>query len=199
MSDDDVFRIVLGLGLLLVLPVAGYFRFRSHQSREKLDRWQEGLFILIGLRLCGAVAAAGLVAWLIDPELLAWSALPLPLWLRWAGVAVWAVAGVMLGWTLGHLGKNLTDTVVTRKEHTLVTSGPYRWVRHPFYLTGLIGIVSITLITANAYFPLLGGIGLTLLALRTPKEEANLIARFGDEYREYMRRTGRFFPKLSAR
>jgi len=30
------------------------------------------------------------------------------------------------------LGKNLTDTVVTRKEHTLVTSGPYRWVRHPF-------------------------------------------------------------------
>jgi protein-S-isoprenylcysteine O-methyltransferase Ste14 len=34
------------------------------------------------------------------------------------------------------------------------------------------------------------------LAIRLPKEEANLVARFGDEYRAYMQRTGKFFPKL---
>jgi protein-S-isoprenylcysteine O-methyltransferase Ste14 len=199
MNDDDVFRIVLGAGLLLVLPVAGYFRFRSHQSGEKLDRMQEGLFILVALRLCGVLGAAGLIAWLVNPELLGWSALPLPPWARWVGVGILGVAAVLLTWTLSHLGKNLTDTVVTRKEHTLVTSGPYRWVRHPFYVTGLVGTVSITLITANAYFAALGAVGLALLALRTPKEEANLIARFGDDYRAYMRRTGRFFPRLGTR
>ena len=34
------------------------------------------------------------------------------------------------------------------------------------------------------------------MAIRTPQEEANLIAKFGDEYRQYMKRTGRFLPKL---
>ncbi|MEY2817845.1 MAG: hypothetical protein RL275_1308, partial [Chloroflexota bacterium] len=35
-----------------------------------------------------------------------------------------------------------------------------------------------------------------VMAIRTPKEEANLIAKFGDEYREYMKRTGKFLPKF---
>ena len=43
------------------------------------------------------------------------------------------VTAVLLIWTLRSLGPNLTDTVVTRQAHTLVTRGPYRWVRHPFY------------------------------------------------------------------
>jgi len=43
------------------------------------------------------------------------------------------LGGGLLIWTLRTLGANLTDTVITRKEHTLVTSGPYRWVPHPFY------------------------------------------------------------------
>jgi protein-S-isoprenylcysteine O-methyltransferase Ste14 len=35
-----------------------------------------------------------------------------------------------------------------------------------------------------------------VLAIRTPTEEANLIAKFGDDYRAYMQRTGRFLPRL---
>jgi protein-S-isoprenylcysteine O-methyltransferase Ste14 len=42
----------------------------------------------------------------------------------------------------------------------------------------------------------LGIVTFILMAIRTPKEEANLIEKFGDEYREYMNRTGRFLPKL---
>ena len=41
-----------------------------------------------------------------------------------------------------------------------------------------------------------GVLAFILMAIRTPKEEANLIEKFGDEYREYMKRTGRFLPKL---
>jgi protein-S-isoprenylcysteine O-methyltransferase Ste14 len=43
----------------------------------------------------------------------------------------------------------------------------------------------------------LSALAFTAMAARTPKEEANLIEKFGDEYREYMKRTGRFLPKLS--
>ena len=100
-------------------------------------------------------------------------------------------------WTLSSLGKNLTDTVVTRKEATLVTVGPYRWVRHPFYVTAALLMFSVTILTANWLIGLTSVIVLVLLAVRTPKEEAMLIERFGDQYRDYMTKTGRFIPRLS--
>ncbi len=45
--------------------------------------------------------------------------------------------------TLRSLGKNLTDTVVTRRAHTLVTSAPYRWVRHPFYDALALAVLAV--------------------------------------------------------
>jgi protein-S-isoprenylcysteine O-methyltransferase Ste14 len=56
--------------------------------------------------------------------------------------------------------------------------------------------VAFGLIADNWFIALLGILAFTAMAVRTPKEEANLIEKFGDEYREYMKRTGRFFPKL---
>jgi protein-S-isoprenylcysteine O-methyltransferase Ste14 len=99
-------------------------------------------------------------------------------------------------WTLSSLGKNLTDTVVTRKAATLVTHGPYRWVRHPFYVTAALLMASVTVLTANWLIGLTSLIVLSLLAVRTPKEEAMLIERFGEQYRDYMAKTGRFVPRL---
>ena len=98
--------------------------------------------------------------------------------------------------TFRTLGKNLTDTVVTRTEHTLVTRGPYRWVRHPFYLATALAVVANSLVTANWFLALTGGISFGLLVLRTRIEEEKLIERFGEDYNEYMKRTGRFLPRL---
>ena len=134
-------------------------------------------------------------AFLVDPSLTRWSSLPLPEWLRWSGIAIGAAAGVWVIWTFSHLGKNLTDTVVTRREHTLITSGPYQWIRHPFYL-GVAGTVaSVSLATANWFVAVTGVVVLVLLVVRTDREEAKLIERFGDDYRTYMARTGRFWPR----
>ena len=57
-------------------------------------------------------------------------------------VGVGVVAACLLIWTFRSLGTNLTDTVVTRKDHTLVTSGPYRFVRHPFYVAYTLAIAA---------------------------------------------------------
>jgi protein-S-isoprenylcysteine O-methyltransferase Ste14 len=89
----------------------------------------------------------------------------------------------------------LTDTVVTRRDHTLVTTGPYRWVRHPFYVAGVVGVVGVSLILANWFLLLVGGLAMALLVVRTAKEEELLLARFGEDYRRYAERTGRFFPR----
>jgi protein-S-isoprenylcysteine O-methyltransferase Ste14 len=58
--------------------------------------------------------------------------------------------------------------------------------------------VSFGMIVDNWFIVALGMLTFILMAIRTPREEANLIEKFGNEYREYMKRTGRFFPKVGT-
>ena len=197
MNPDQTFRAILIVVFLLVLPIGIYHRLRSQATREKLDRRQEGLFILATLRPLGAAFWFGLIAWMVDPGWMAWSSMSLPVWLRWTGVGVIAIACGLLVWTFRSLGTNLTDTVVTRQKHTLVLHGPYRWIRHPFYDSAASLMVAISMIAAN-WFLVMGVVVFSLLILRTRTEEANLVARFGDSYRTYMERTGRFLPRIGA-
>lgn len=97
---------------------------------------------------------------------------------------------------LSSIGTNISPSHATRAGHQLITHGPYRWVRHPLYSAGLLLCVSLTLLTALWALGVGMLIPLAVLLWRTPREEARLIALFGDEYRAYMRRAGRFFPRL---
>ncbi len=151
---------------------------------------------LVALRLSGLALWVAALAYLIRPSSMAWASVALPHWLRWAGAVPGVAATALMYWTLTNLGKNLTDTVVTRAEHTLVQTGPYRWVRHPFYVTAALLIVSVSLLAANWAIALAGVAVVILLVIRTPNEERHLSARFGSQYQAYMDRTGRFFPRL---
>jgi protein-S-isoprenylcysteine O-methyltransferase Ste14 len=196
MEHEQPFRIALIVFFLAVLPIGLYHRIKSQATREKLDRRQEGTFILVTLRPLAAALWFGVFAWMINPEWMAWSRLSLPEWLRWTGVVLAGTGGGLLLWTFRSLGKNLTDTVVTRHEHKLVMHGPYRWIRHPLYTSVALLVAAMSLVAANWFF-LVTGIGvLSLLVVRTRTEEANLVARFGDSYRTYMNRTGRFLPRI---
>ena len=196
MTDDELFRWILIAGFFLTLPIGIYHRFRAHTG-EPLDRRQEGWFIFLSVRILGGLgmlAALVLVFW--NPSWMAWSFIPLPAWLRWTGVGLGMATMLLLTWTFHRLGRNITDTVVTRREHSLITTGPYRWVRHPFYVAFLLGTTAISLVLANWLVLLVGTTAFVLLAIRSRKEEENLELRFGDEYRRYRARTGAFFPRL---
>ena len=118
MNHDQTFRVVLIAGWLILLPIAIYHRIQSQATGEKLDRRQEGLFILLTLRPLGIVNMLGLIAYMVHPSWMAWSSMPLPNWLWWTGVDIGVVAGAVFIWRLHTLGKNLTDTVVTRKKRS---------------------------------------------------------------------------------
>ncbi len=199
MSDDRIFQVALIIGFLTFFPVAFYFRVRSQATGEPLDRRQEGWFILLTLRPAGLLFMGSLIAYAIDPSNLAWSAIPFPASLRWIGAVLYFLSGMLLMWTMKTLGPNLTDTVVTRRAHSLVRRGPYRWVRHPFYLSAALLGIGSTLGTASWFLALVGVTFFSLLVMRTRTEEQKLVERFGDSYLSYMDETGRFWPKVGGR
>lgn len=196
MSTEAAVRAASIVVMLLILPVGIYHRVKSQSTNEALDRRQEGMFILATLRPLGAVFWFGLFAWMINPAWMSWSSVTLPAWIRWMGVAVLLMGSGLFVWTFRSLGTNLTDTVVTRKQHTLVQHGPYRWIRHPLYTSAALLIAALSLICANWFLLLTGMALLCVLVMRTRIEEGNLVARFGDGYRQYMERTGRFVPRI---
>jgi protein-S-isoprenylcysteine O-methyltransferase Ste14 len=195
MTEETPFRAVLAIGFFAVLAIIIPHRIKSATVKEPLDRRQEGLFILLTLRPFGLALYVGVIAYLINPAWMTWSSLALPAGARWAGAAVFALAIGLLVWTLPSLGTNLTDTVVTRRAHTLVTRGPYRWVRHPFYDAMALLILAFALLAANWFVLIAGVFVFTLLAIRSGTEEAKLAARFGEPYLAYRERTGKFLPR----
>ena len=196
MPSENPFRIALVVIIVATMAVTVYHRLQAARSGETISRKVEGYAFAISLRFAGLCLWIATLGYLLFPASFRWASMPLPESARWVGVVAGSLCSLLMYWTLSSLGKNLTDTVVTREEASLVTHGPYRWVRHPFYATAALLMASVTVLTANWLIGMTSLIVLSLLAVRTPQEEAMLIERFGDEYRVYMAKTGRFIPRI---
>lgn len=190
---QDPIRSAVMASFAVLFAVGVYRRILSH-SGEPLDRSKEGWPLMIGIRVLGLVSIVQTILVLTRPSAIAWARIDLPLAVRWVGVVVIVSAVALLCWMFVSLGRNLTDTVVTRREATLVQHGPYRYIRNPMYSGLMLLGVGLGLALENVSIPasILGVF--SLQAIRTRTEEKYLIERFGDSYRDYMRRVGRFLP-----
>ena len=194
MTNDQA-RLILLFSIAGGMPIGIYHRLRA-RTGERLDRLQEGWPILLSLRPLGAAFVVGLAAFLIKPSSMAWASLHLPNWARWTGIGFSAAAIVLVTWMFHTLGHNLTDTVVARRDATLITSGPYYWVRHPMYLALALGVIGNALIADSGYLAIVGTAAFLVVVARTRIEERNLVACFGRDYEAYMKTTGRFLPRI---
>ena len=195
MSNEITFRLITVLLLGAALSISIYFRSRAECEGGRM-RTSEGQGLVVVLRLLGLLVLLPLFGYVINPDWVAWARFDLPNWARGLAALVAFATLPVFYWIFASIGNNISPTQATREHHQLVTHGPYRWVRHPLYSTGFIMAVCLTLITSLWWL----GVGmitpLAILLLRTSAEEARLIETFGDEYREYMQRTGRFLPRL---
>jgi protein-S-isoprenylcysteine O-methyltransferase Ste14 len=200
MSQESALRLAFWVLLAGVLLMRGYFSYQVRRAGERLlpdraavEREGKGSF---AIRFVGFFLLMGfLVLYGIHPAWLQRIEFALPPWLRWAGFGLGLVSLAFWTWVQAELGKHWSAQLQLREEHHLVTSGPYARIRHPLYTAMLGWAVSLALVTANWVFVLMVVLTLAMLVSRTPKEEQMMIDEFGDEYREYMRRTGRFFPR----
>jgi protein-S-isoprenylcysteine O-methyltransferase len=104
---------------------------------------------------------------------------------------------VLKRWAMGALGKEYHVHIVSSPGQRLVREGPYALVRHPTYLSRLIGTMGIALMM-NAYWTLLavGLLDLLAVSLRIHFEERELLQNFKEEYEDYRTATGALIPKF---
>ena len=198
--NENIFRILAAIILLTGMGISSYSRLKAdRESGEKISRKVDGTFLMTIIRIGGLILWLSPFVYLINPAWMAWSKIGLPEWMRWFGVIIGVAAVIGVYWLFSSIGSGITPTSATRKEHQLVTKGPYRWVRHPLYTIGSSLFIAFGMMADNWFIMLLGILAFIAMASRTPKEEANLIEKFGDEYRQYMKRTGRYLPKLGGR
>ncbi|HEX5631494.1 MAG TPA: isoprenylcysteine carboxylmethyltransferase family protein, partial [Acidimicrobiia bacterium] len=110
--------------------------------------------------------------------------------------AVLVLGAVLIGvWAARWLGKGLTPLPLPNGRVDLITSGPYRRVRHPMYTAVILGMAGVTVIS-RTWWSVAAWIGLVaLLTLKSIWEEKQLAAFFSN-YEEYRERTGRFLPRV---
>jgi protein-S-isoprenylcysteine O-methyltransferase Ste14 len=196
MADDTLFRALAAVAVVTMIGTSIYYRHRADREGGRVSRQEESSVVRIGLSLSGLLGFGGLLLYFIRPSLLQWTMVPLPAGLRWTGLALAFLSALGTVWIFRNLGTNVTRTVVARDGATLVTSGPYRFVRHPLYTNGALAFMALSLVTRSWWFAACVLAAFVLLVVRTRQEEANLEARFGEDWRRYAARTGRFLPRL---
>jgi protein-S-isoprenylcysteine O-methyltransferase Ste14 len=195
MSDNFFHLSFIGL-FVVFAAIRAYYHRQAVQTRGKAE-FKEGGWLHAVRLVVGIPFMTLIVAYMIQPGLMAWAKFTLPQWTQWAGIGMVLVSLVLLVWVQRALGSNFSTTLHVREEHTLVTYGPYRWVRHPMYTVLYLILIGVFLVTQNWFIGAGFLIPLTLIvAMRLDNEEAAMIEKFGDDYRQYMKRTGRFAPRV---
>ncbi|HMJ84494.1 MAG TPA: isoprenylcysteine carboxylmethyltransferase family protein [Vicinamibacterales bacterium] len=180
------------------LSVSAYHRRRAREC-ETIPRRREGGAMMAARALVAFPLFISPLAYVAHPPVMAWASFEAPGWLRWAGVGLGVVVIASVHWVLSNLGRNVSETVLTKESHELVTSGPYRWIRHPLYTTGIALFVALGLIAANWFILLCAAAALVGIRLAViPREERALRARFGAAYDDLVSRTGAMWPRAGA-
>jgi protein-S-isoprenylcysteine O-methyltransferase Ste14 len=196
-TNEQLFRWFFIAISISTLSISGYFRRKARQSGEVFPRAREGKLVLLSRLLFSAPLYLPIIAFMLNPAWMAWSAISIPIWLRWLDVAVGLGMLPLIYWVVSSIGNNISETFLTKENPILVTHGPYHWVRHPLYTVATIWLISLSILGANWFMlamTCLAFMGLAVLVI--PREETELRRNFGNEYQDYMKRTGRFVPRL---
>jgi len=169
------------LALFVFWIVAGAFARKTKSSESYLGKLQHVLpmyaaYYLIFTRhraflIYGELYDTGWKNWIVYPGMLLTAA--------GIGFAIWARL---------HLGRYWSGIITLKEGHKVITTGPYRWVRHPIYTGWLAGMFGSAILagTLDAFL----GFELVTLAfvIKLHREERMLSVELGDEYRRYMER-----------
>lgn len=185
--------VLVGFVGLVLWALAERWLYAVKLRQGKGPSRDDGSLPMLSLSWYGAVlfslCDAVLFRWsAIDPTLSAAQFVGVPL------VAFGIIARVAARLTLG---KEFSPIVQTTESHKLITTGIYRTIRHPAYLGTLCLLIGFPLCFGSIVGLVIAiVIGVPVLIYRIQVEDRALLAWFGEEYKEYSRKTSRLIPHL---
>jgi protein-S-isoprenylcysteine O-methyltransferase Ste14 len=186
------------ISYLIGLIVGSFIRasyLRSYKQDRKAIFREEGFVVGLLASLWGIAILLPLLH--MFTRWLRFADFDLPAWVGWIGLVTFAVALWLLWRSHADLGRNWRVTTELREGHTLVTSGVFRHIRHPMYSAHWLWGIAQALLIHNWIAGLASLIILLpMYLLRVRREEQMMLEKFGEEYRLYMRQTGRIIPRL---
>ncbi|NJL08045.1 MAG: isoprenylcysteine carboxylmethyltransferase family protein [Methylacidiphilales bacterium] len=113
-----------------------------------------------------------------------------------AGAVIYLIADLLFWRSHADLGRQWSPTLEIKQDHTLITRGVYRWVRHPMYAAMWLMAIAQALLVPHWAGALSGLVGFgAVYVTRINREEAMMRDLFGRAWDEYVRRTGRLIPR----
>lgn len=171
-------------------PNAPRTRAERRQAMKK-EGWTGPLLVMLTL-----VEVIIIVLFLLAPPWLAWTDLVFPYWLHWTGAGLIVCSIPLMMWVHRTLGQYYSYALETKTEQTLIKSGPYSRVRHPLYSIHNVFNLGMVFLTANLPLIVFAIIGVPFTYARMKSEEKMMLEKFGSAYEDYMKQTGRIFPKF---
>ena len=172
-----------------VLAFASMFtggNLSSGEREDRANRWVVPAFFALGLLSAYFPAYTDRIDfWTFDGDRV-----------RWTGVALFAVGGIIRLWPVFTLGRRFSGLVAIQPGHKLVTTGIYRFIRHPSYFGLLLGALGWALAFRSGVGVILAALNLIPLVARMNAEEALLTSQFGAEYENYRARSSRLIPGI---
>lgn len=190
-----MFRIIFVVTYAIFGSVRIYFRSQTFGRESEKE---ESLMDKPTIFLSAVILAyfASMFVYILLPDWIFWAHLDLHVIIRWLGVVLGALVIGLLFWIHRTLGRQYSAKLEIQKEHALIEAGPYRRVRHPMYTVFISFSLAAAIIASN----LLLLVFAILIAIPfhwiSRNEERMLTDQFGEEYQNYMKRTGRFLPRI---
>lgn len=116
--------------------------------------------------------------------------------LRVIGLAFYIVFSWVQIWSTKALGDNFSQDIAIKKDHQLVTSGPFKIIRHPQYLSQILLDIGGAAATLSFVLMPLALIQIPFLFMRASFEDKLLEKHFGDHFRNYKKKSGQIFPYI---
>ncbi len=189
---NSEFKIVYFILYLIIALVRKLYTAKYRTLDTILDKKTKLDLVLLGLN--GVAMLIPLVY--VFSTILDFANYKLPVWLGWIGSGLFAAAILLLWRSHADLGRKWTVTIGLRDEHTLITEGIFKYIRHPMYAAHILWAIAQIMILHNwlAAYPFFLTVTLQYLT-RVNSEEEMMIEKFGEEYKQYMLGTGRILPK----
>ncbi len=190
---EDKFNVIYLALLIVISIIRKIYTIKFGDKKIKLGR---GNFAEITiLSFIGLAMVAPLV--FIFTSWLNFANYYLPQLVRWIGTIFFISACWFLWRSHADLGKGFTFLLEIKNKQVLVKEGVYKYIRHPIYAAHLVWALAQLLLIPNWIAgPSFLLLSIPLYLYRIPKEETMMIKQFGEEYKRYMKKTGRILPKF---